>query len=123
MAPTPLEIARAVSVQRDPGMAGGPGDSLVVAADNRIEARTLRDVAQDMEAAAIEAGDRSEAGPGRVFAAQRAAAAHELAVAAELDKGPPSTGHFSDAVGETFLPRQAGVFRCSCGCRGWRTSW
>ncbi|MGC4989980.1 hypothetical protein [Nocardia salmonicida] len=52
----------------------------------------LRDLAHDMEAAAIEAGDQSCAGPGRVFAAQRAAVADELRKGCGSGAGEPLTG-------------------------------
>lgn len=42
------------------------------------ETAVLVDLAEDMEAAAIEAADRSVAGPGRVFAVQRAIRAGEI---------------------------------------------
>lgn len=39
---------------------------------------TLRALAEDMEAAAVDAGDQAPAGAGRAFAAQRAVCADEL---------------------------------------------
>ncbi|MFI1911897.1 hypothetical protein [Nocardia sp. NPDC020380] len=46
--------------------------------NRKFESRTMSEMAEDMEAAAIVAGDQSVAGPGRVFAAQRAMRAYEL---------------------------------------------